>query len=1185
MALCLVAICCGTPVRLAAQSFTATLEGLVTDSSNSIIPGAKVVLTNEGTNVKLARDTDNRGYYFFTMLPPGNYRLEVMQSGFKTYSRTGIVLQVQQAARVDVALSLGEISTKVEVSGEAPRLDTVDATLGRVVDNKSMLDMPLGSRNPLALAVLTPGLVPVGGYPSGGGVNFSANGGRLSQTDVLLDGVSLTVMEHNSGIQQIQLTPTVETVQEFKVQTNSFGAEYGNTGGAVIGMVSRSGTNQLHGDLFEFHRNNVLTANTFFANRNGDDVSVYSWNQFGGVLGGPVYIPKVYDGRNKTFFFVHHERTKTPASKIIEQDTVPTALEKSGDFSRTFDSQGNLITIYDPSTVTQNSSGTWSRTAFAGNVIPTSMWSSVAAKAIAYYPNPTGDGTGPAHLNNYYATGRSENAWNEWTVKIDHNFNDRQRVSGRYTRDDTNNRPLHNLWGDCPSGAPSEYCQEGNFMASSNSTYTIDKPQNAIVDYTHVLSPTTVLNLRAGVTRQLWRQDGFGAIGSFDSSVLGFTGPSLQIQNSPGFSIDGYSNLGVASNRIVENSTTYQVIGDLTRVMGKHTFKAGGDARFAYLNYGQPGISTASFSFSRQATMSEPLSASALQGNALASFLLGWGSSGSQGVDLTSLVAARTYNTYIQDDFHVTRKLTLNFGLRWELLLPSTERHNRSTTINLNATSPLAGKVSSSSCPACSNLRGGYEFASSSNRRMYETHWNDLAPRFGFAYQLFDRTAVRGGYGLFYGLSSGQLTAELGDGFVTSTTWNTSTDGGIHQLYSLSNPFPNGINLPAGSSNGLSQGLGDVLYGPMKGLNVTPQIQQWSLSVQHQLRGNSVVQLAYSGSKGTHLGSGGMRRWANLIDPSYASLGDALFDQVKNPFYGLVPSTSSLATETVSRLQLLRPYPQYSGISARPGPPNANSIYHALQLQFTKRFSQGLQATAHYTFSKSIDDASSADDPNLDWLTSSINGWGGGRARVQDYSNLRLERSVSTFDIPHRFIVDFSYELPIGRGRALGKDWNRWVDAVAGGWQVNGILTLESGVPLIPHVATSVLAESSQGMKQRPNILSNPTVDGSVESKLNNYLNAAAFSTPAAYKDGTAPRTMGYARGPGFHQADISMFKQFYLSENRSRYLQLRGEAFNFTNTPVFGLPGTTVGDSSFGVISSQANGARTVQLGAKLYF
>jgi len=1157
----LLSLVIGGSAPLYAQAYTATLEGLISDSSGAVVPKATVKLTNEATNVTQTKVTDERGRYIFTFLPPASYKLEVEMKGFQTFVRSGMVLQVQQAARVDVTLTPGEVATQVEVTGEAPRLDAVNATLGRVVSNNSILDMPVG-RNPLALATLAPGVVGVGGNPSGD-VNFVSNGARNSQSDVLIDGVSVTNQEHNSGITVVSFTPRVEAVQEFKVQTNSFSAEYGMTGSTVINMVTRSGGNDIHGSLFEFHADNKLNANNYFSNASGGQIAKFRTNQFGGAVGGPVYIPKVYDGRNRTFFFFHHEKIRSPGG-AEERDTVPTVLEKNGDFSQTFNSAGQPISIFDPNSVHQDASGNWVRNAFAGNIVPKSAWSPVATKVLAFYPDPNLPGQTAAHIGNFFKQGSSHYSWYQQNVKVDHNFNPNQRLSVRYSREVGTSGNDNNMWG------------EGNYMVPSNYNRGISRPQNGVADYTHILNPTTILSLRAGIARLYADSGRIDHPGTgFDEKTLGFTGP-LDVQQAPAFYPDGYTMLGPSQwQHIRRAETNTHFIGSVTKMAGIHSFKAGGEARVLMLNYGQPGFNAMGIYFNRNETMQNPLSANSLQGNALASFMTGWMGSGSQGTDAYTAVASHTYAFYANDDIRLTPRLTVSLGLRWELPRPATERFNRFDWIDLNMKSPL-------NVPGYPNLKGGYVYTDANNRTSYDADTRDLAPRVGFAYQFASHMVLRGGYGIYYGIPSYQNTAELADGYTTSTSITPSVDGGVHQFRTLAAPFgSSGPLKPVGSSVGALFDVGNVIYGPVRDWGRAPQYQQWSLSVQRELPANSVVELVYTGSKGTHLGFGNMRRQPNYMSSAQAlSLGDGLYTMVDNPFYGYITDpNSALSQPKVTRQTLLRPYPQYAAIAGRPGPPIGNSVYHAGQIKFTKRMTHGLSMTAHYTWSKMINDSESADDPNLDWLYSAA----GGRPRPQVWDNLRLERAVSLFDINHRFIADFNYALPFGRRGSIGSGMNKILDGFVGGWQVNGILTEQTGQPLVPTLSGAKTIEA--GATQRPNLLSDPSMPGSAGDKLTKYLNPAAFSRPSTYAWGTAPRTLTSVRAPGLHNINVSLFKHFYLNEKGDRYFELRGEATNFTNTVRFGIPNSQVGSSGFGVISSQVNGPRNVTLGAKLYF
>ncbi len=1137
--------------RLQAQSFTASLQGTVTDSTGAIVPNARITLTNEGTNVKQDRQTNDRGGYLFTPLPPGVYKLVVEMAGFQAFVRSGMQLQVQQQATVDVALSVGDVTTSVVVAGETPRLDAVNATLGRVVENVSVLNMPLSTRNVLDLAVIAPGVV---GSPGGTGTNFLSNGVRNSQSDVLIDGVTAAVHEQGGGATDVKFRPTVEAVQEFKVQTNSFNAEYGFTGGAVVNVVTRSGSNGLHGSLFEFLRNSSLNSNNFFSNRAGRSIVPFRRNQFGGAAGGPVWIPRLYNGRDKTFFFFHHEGTKQ-ASQVTTTQTLPTLLQKNGDFSQTFDAAGRLIRNFDPYSVTRDAAGNPLRAAFAGNVIPAARFNPVAVNVIKFYPNPNQPGLPFTQTSNFFNSGATVSNAYQNTSKIDHNFNDRQRLSGRYSRARDSATPP-NFWGP------------GNWMVSTSNEPTRNTTNNASLDYTHTIGPTSVMSLRWGLARQFGLrsfacEDKCG----FSPSTFGFQGP-WDATVPPQFSPEGYQAVGLNRFGLIRRGEDVQhAVGSFTKTHGRHAIKLGGEARFYRLNYAQPGLNHASFSFSRQITNENPFASNSLQGNGLASFLLGWGT-GDEATDAAASWAYQSYAAYYQQDIQLRPGLTLNFGFRYELPIPEKERYDRASWFNTVVPAPIT-------VPAYSNLRGGIEFALTGNdhRSPHDTDKNNWAPRIGFAWLFRPRMVMRGGYGIYYGITRAQISSPLGPGFRTGTSWTASLDNNVTQYTSITNPFRDGLNTPPGGSRGLftNLGLGSGL-APIRDWDTTPYFQQWSFSIERELGANSVAEVAYSASRGVHLGFDTMAP-QNRISQQFYSLGTRLNDLVPNPFFGIITDPLSvLSRPTVTRIQLLRPYPHFTSVAAWPAPPIADSIYNSVQVKFTKRYSRGLNFSGHYTFSKMIDDNS---------LASSGQSFLGGQTPIQSYDNHRQERAVSVRDITHRAVFDFAYELPVGRGKALGRNWNRAVDMALGGWQFNGILVFQSGLPLVPNLQGGILPDATQ----RPNLLREPGLPGSLADRLDRYVDANAFSRPASYTFGNAPRTLSRARGHGLRNADMSLFKNVYLHRERGIHLQIRGEAFNITNTPIFSDPNVTVGSTAFGVISAQSNGPRQLQLALKVYF
>ncbi|MEK7408458.1 MAG: TonB-dependent receptor [Acidobacteriota bacterium] len=1139
---------------LPAQSPAATLQGTVTDATGAVVPNAAITLVNEATNVRQTTQSNQKGDYYFSHLPPGPYKLSVEVAGFRAFVRSGIQLQVQQQATADVVLTPGDVTTRVEVTGEAPRLEAVNATLGRVVENKSLLDLPLKGRDILAFAALTPGII---GSPAGEstGTNWISNGVRNAQSDILTDGVSTTIQTAYGGATTAALHPSPDAVQEFKVQTNSFGAEFGFTGGTVVNLVTRSGTNDLHGSLYEFHRNSALNANNWFANRAGRKLVPWRRNNFGGTAGGPVLIPNVYKGRDRTFFFFQHEGAKQTSPRTTTM-TVPTTLQKQGDFSQTFQADGRLITIYDPFSARRDpQTGNWVRDAFVGNVIPQARMNRVGLNLMKYYPNPNAAPGNPyTQVNNFAYSGSAVYNSYQTTIKIDHNFSETKRLSARYTRFGSSSENP-NAWG------------KGNPMyAATNKGYGIPT-HNAFLDYTQTINPTTVLSLRSGVSRHVERVSLFADVGDFDVQSLGFQAP-LQLEIPPLFNVAGYPQLGQSRwNKMVSGDSIVHFIAHLDKVTGRHTLKFGGEARLPRFNHRQPGINSAELYLEGRQTARDPLRSDSYQGSALASLLLGWGSQGSYNTDAATAMEVQSYSFFFQDDLKLTRRLTLNLGLRYELPVAETERYNRLSWFDPLVKSPL-------SVPQFPDLRGGMRFADKDNRRAYDTDKNNLAPRFSFAYQFAPKFVARGGYGIYYGITRGQFSGLPGQGFATSTNWLPSLDGGVTQYASLSNPFPDGFNRPLGNSLGLLTSVGSLMVSPLRDWGTTPYYQQWSFSIQRELPASSVFELAYSGSHGVHLGYG-QNSDINRMDQKNWSLGNALYETVDNPFYGVITDpTSALSKPKVTRIQLLRPYPQFTRAVGYPAPPNANSIYHGGQLKFTKRYSRGLSSSAHYTFSKMIDDNSSSHG-GLSWI--------GGAGPIQSWGNLRLERAVSLFDVTHRLVADFTYELPIGRGKGVGGSWARWMDLTLGGWQVNGILEFASGFPLFPRLSADNGPEF--GHAQRPNLLFDPKLPGSVKDRMNRYLNAPAFSQPADNVPGNAPRTISSVRMPTRKNFDASLFKNFYLDRDKGRYLQLRAEAYNVTNTPILGGPNVTWGSPSFGVISGQANSPREIQFGAKIYF
>jgi hypothetical protein len=1132
------------PGLLVAQSFTASIRGVVTDASSAAVPEAKVTATNAERNTSTSALTDTQGRYVITALQPGSYTLTVEARGFRRYSMSAFVLQVQQAATIDVRLELGEVSTTVEVEASAPLLNTTIANLGQVIENKYIMQMPLLGRSPMALLYLTPGITGSGGRLDQNNTNFVANGARNSTADVLLDGTTVTNVEQNSGITQLKYTPSVDAVQEFKVQTNFFSAEFGNTGGAVINMVTKSGTNALHGTAYEFYRNNNLNANSFFNNRAGRGLPSFSRHVFGGVVGGPIR-------KDRLFFFSTYERTQQD-SATSAFSTFPTEQERAGDFSNYRTSSGQLITIYNPFDTYTNAAGDIKRRPFAGNMVPRSMHNPVALKALEFFPLPNQQGAAFTNQDNWFAQGVNQNRSNQMDNKMDWNMNATNRFSLRHSFN----------WG---KGDPANLF--GNSANRFNTGPGTNDTHNVVGDFTRTHSANTIFQIRYGFLYQFGDRKHFE---DFDATSLGL--PPLIKQNAdvavfPRFAPEGYSPIGTEGWLVIgREESVNQVSGSVTRILRGHNLRFGGEYRKFQLDYLQPGYPQSQYSFNRQITREDRFAGSATQGNALASMLLGWGSGSSFHHDPWSNSYSAYYGAFVQDDWKITRKLTINLGLRYDVDIPRWEALNRLSYWNLDGPSPLNGKV-----PGY-DLRGFYEFANDEIRSPFDRDSNNFQPRVGFAYALNDKTSIRSGYGLFYSLSRATIKGHLGSGYMSSSGVEWSRDSNATQYATLTNPFPNGLNLPTGNTLGPNTFIG-LGAGTAVRENFNPEYHSWNFSIQRELPASAVLEVNYTGSRGTHL----LMPLTTMspLDPIYWGQGrTALNAQVPNPFFGVIADPkSSKSAPTVSRQSLLRPFPQYTGASRGDGsePGRGNSYFHSVQFRYEKRFSHGLVALAHYTISKMLDDVSHGAG-NLNWL--------GGNTNLQDINNLRNEKSVSAHDIPQRLVLSFSYELPVGRGKKLGGNMNRLANAVVGGWEVSGIATVQSGVPMHITQDAGVLWDATQ----RPNLIGDPSKPGPVQDKLDQYFNTAAFSRPTSDSLGTSPRLVDRYRAPGLRNIDMSMHKYFDVTETMRG--EFRFETFNTTNTPFFAAPGNVAfGSTSFGRINGTAGGARQVQLGFKFYF
>ncbi len=1144
-----------------AQTTTGTVTGFVTDSAGAFVPKASVNLTNTGTGLRQAASTDDSGNYVFPLVQPGAYQITVEIQGFQRFARS-FTLAVTQQARIDAQLTVGQVTDTIEVSASALILEAESSNLGQVVSNRQVVDLPLNGRNPFALAALTPGVTPLASFGAGiagargaaqsaGANNFLANGGMTGANEILLDGIPITVCCQG----QPALIPTIDTTEEFKVQTNTSPAEFGRTSGGILNILTKSGTNKFRGSAYEFFRNEKLDAANFFINRAGtnpipgreDRRTPLRYNQYGVAAGGPVIIPRVYNGKDKTFFFGNFEVVNLRRS-LFRTFSVPTAQIRTGDFSEApFD-------IYDPATTRANpdAAGRYLRTPFANRQIPAARIGQLPPNILKLYPQPQRSGV----VNNLDSVANSRDDDKQLSFRIDHSFSDHNRLFGRYSR----------LWND-------HY--EPNYWNSVSSPAGFNqfiKSHTLVLDEVMTLRPTLVLNLRYGFARQRNFRDPY-SLGT-DLGALGFSQLyTTQVQERflPVININGFNGNDESGNQRFTRYT-HTAAAAVSLIRSRHSMKFGWDGRVFLDHNASLSSPGGNFSFGTTFTSGPDPVAGVPGGQApflsAASFLLGLPTGGQITYSDATSQQGFYHALYFQDDWKVTSKLTLNLGLRWEVETGPTERFDRIATIDPNIVSPLAQ-------PTGLPLRGGLVFrgVNGASRGRYKTDANNIGPRMGMAYSVNPKTVVRGGVGVFYSPGLVRLFNGGNPGFQVTTPFVATLDS-VTPVGNLANPFPNGLQPLLGSSLGAASlvgtGISALTYD-----TPLPYSVQWNFGIQRELPSAIAVNISYAGNRGVKLP---INVNPNALNPVYfGQPGDLnrvsqLNALVNNPFFGVITS-GTLAARTVQQNQLLRAYPHFTGFGIN-FLGAGNSTYHALQFSFQKRMTHGLLATASYTFSKNLGD--------INMLTTSFSD-AGQNPGYQNEFNRKTDRSVLGSDFPHRLVLSSVYDLPFGKGHKLGGSASGWVNRIIGGWQVNGIYSNQSGQPLnfgvsgAPAYAGNRASFTGSGSAQ---------TSGSTSDRLGGasggagYLNASAFRVPVSFEFGNTPRLDGRNRAPGNVNLDFSTIKTVPIRE--SMRVQFRAEAFNLTNTPKFGLPNTTVGNPGFGVIGSQANQPRTLQLALK---
>lgn len=1032
-------------------------------------------------------------------------------------------------------------------------LQTDSSSLSTVVNERKVLEMPLNGRNPLNLVTLVPGVVAQGSSmsnPTGQNIfsfgNYQISGAIAGTNAFFLDGTPINIGN------LVALVPTQDAVQEFRVQTNDEGPEFGRFEGGVINLVSKSGSNQFHGSAYEFLRNKVLNANAFFSNAAGLPTPAFTQNQYGANVAGPIK-------KDKLFFFAGWEGFGLRYG-IPFTDSVPTLAQRNGDFSRTYNSAGKLIPIYDPLTTCGQlgnppCTGTVTRSLFPNNIIPRSRLSPTALALTNYWDQPNVAGQQYTNVNNFTTNAGTGGNNNQVTSRVDYSLSDKQRLFFRYS-----------YWTNT-SLAEDPY-NTGVYQDRGPEGWTT---HSATVGDTITLSPTAIVDLRAGFLRFVYSRTpkslgtdltDFGLPAALNSQV------SFQVLPTPnvsGFN-DLFSTQG-AGSVIRQANDGYFLYPTMTKTVGSHTLKFGGEVRREIQNYIQSNVGSGYYSFDNLFTAINPQAPSingVTSGLGFASFMLGYGSSGN--IITPNPYSYRNYyaGLFIGDTWQASRKLTVNYGLRWELPFPQVERYNRFTQFLKDAVSPIA---QASGIPNLNGKLGLVDSPTDESRYAGAVHLNLFAPRVGLAYRMTEKTVIRSGYGVFFPQNNGTGGSQL-----TSVTqsWVPTINSELTPLDMLSDPYPTGIIQPPGRNPDYQTlYLGQSVSAPIPGHQHFPYVQQWNFTIQRQLAQGTTLEVAYAGAKGTHLIGGPVLN--QLPDADLALGAAALTKQVTNPFYGLIPY-GTLAHETVQAGQLLRPYPQYTGVTgANDG--NRDYAYESLQLKFEQRFHQGGTILAAYAWSKNIGDV----ETGMGWLEN------GPTAGIQDNNNLNQERAVSGFDVPHRLVLSYVYDLPFGKGKRFLANATGVAGKLISGWEINGISTFQAGFPLTLTTASNIT--DSFGGGSRPNYVGGCSVPeaGSASQKLRQWFNTACFMAPPAATFGNLGRTLASVRSHGIANYDFALAKNTVITERIG--LQFRTEFFNIFNRVQFGPPGQALGNPQFGVISSTINQPRLIQFALRLSF
>ena len=1230
----LVCVGAAAPPLLHGQStYTSQLTGVVTDSSGAAVAGASVVLTDEATNIPITTVTNANGVYVLTNLRPVSYSIRVEAPNFTSQERRGVVLAVSQQATLDFSLVPGTITTSIIVTEQAPLLDTGNASLGTDVTNEYVRDIPLPNRSFFSLVFLAGGVTETAGqgtadsYPSG--TNFVSNGQRNATAEVRIDGALTSAPEQGEGATtNVYYQPSVEIIQEFKVENNSFSAEFGNNGGTVINIVLKEGGNKFHGSGWWFGQRSALDANEFFANAQGLPKPDHLRDQYGFSLGGPIK-------KQKTFFFADFEKVRQNDPVHIDA-FVPTALERKGDFSKTLVICSDP-TFIDPLTITPanpngspycppaivntaiplkvlnpfnpkvDPNGNRVRQQFSTpNVIDSNLIDPIGQKIINLYPQPTDLNAGPG-VQNFHKVVIAQSPYWQYDIKVDHHFSENNRLSARYSK-------LH------ATGFTPTIFGDGDFNDGLASTTDV---HNGVVEENWNPTSTIVWINRIGVDRAVAPvNENYPKVSTvFDqpgdqilTQANGQTRfPTIQMDNNATSLFNQCcTDTGFAHTLVSYGSS-------LSWVRGRQIWKFGGEQRYFYNNFSQPQNPTGLFHFSQGVTEQVVGAGNPFQGDSFAGLLLGYGDPSTSHLTVAPSVANKSKETafYFQDDWKINSKLTVNLGLRYEWSTPYSERHDKIQFSNFTVDSGIAVPiVIPGLVNRTGNLIGTTNYAGSGHRNI-PVDRNNWAPRVGFAYAVNQKTVIRGGAGIYYGLNVATNFQFVGTAFGNTNPIPFSIDNFQTQHASLANPFPDGFALPQGQKYGPLALWG---FGNGNSLDTGParnaEIYQWNLGVQRLFPGQIVIGIDYSASRSTHLPYSSFSGTSNrnflssairkqIVAQYNADLAnynaciaagnpactaptkptDTLNQLVPNSFQFLFAPVAGMPApifnepssiynnDKIPEINLLRPYPQFNGQFSGLTLLGASAIYHSLQIRFQKRPSHYISFEGNYTFSRAMDDSSAGANS---FITSSLSS-----GIPQEYDNLKAERSISANDATHRLVLATILDVPVGRNRWIGRDMNRIVDAVIGGWSASTILTFQTGTPISIVMGQGKISDGNQ----RPNVIC-PNVSSGISYHASAATGASifnCFADPGDQIAGNAPRYFSNLRSDGVHNADVSLSKEFTVREGMK--LQIRGEFFNFTNTPRFAIPNTGFGNGQFGVVTKTLGSPRHTQFGMRFEF